>query len=81
MRKVVLSLCALALLTGCAGTTTDPSQGGLFSYQPQAYEQRKLEREARLKELEQERIAQEQSQAALMRTAAEKEKDRAVIQQ
>jgi len=31
------------VLTGCA-TTTDPRQGGLFSYNPQAYQQRLDER-------------------------------------
>ena len=33
----------LFVLTGCA-TTTDPRQGGLFSYNPQAYQQRLDER-------------------------------------
>jgi len=33
----------LLLLAGCA-TTTDPRQGGLFSYNPRAYEQRLEER-------------------------------------
>jgi len=83
MQKVLSSLCALALfvLTGCAGTTTDPKQGGLFSYNPEAYQQRKQEREDRLKELEREQIAAEQRQAELTQTAAEKKSQQAAMQQ
>jgi len=83
MQKVLSSLCVLLLflLTGCAGTTTDPSQGGLFSYNPEAYQQRKQEREDRLKELEREQIAEEQRQAALTQTAAEKKNQQAAMQQ
>jgi hypothetical protein len=76
-------LCALSLLTGCKATTstTDPSQGGLFSYNPEAYEQRKLARIERLKELQREQIAEEQHQAALTQTAGEKEDERGAMQQ
>lgn len=35
-------------LAGCAGGTTDPRQGGLFSYDPAAYEQRLADRENNL---------------------------------
>lgn len=43
MTKTLGRFILLSLLTGCA-TTTDPRQGGLFSYNPQAYEQRLEER-------------------------------------
>jgi chromosome segregation ATPase len=39
------------VLTGCA-TTTDPRQGGLFSYSPKAYEQRLEERRQTLRALD-----------------------------
>jgi septal ring factor EnvC (AmiA/AmiB activator) len=45
--------CLALLLSGCAGQTTDPRQGGLFSYNPQAYEQRLLERHDHLSQVEQ----------------------------
>ncbi|MDR2726827.1 MAG: lipoprotein [Deltaproteobacteria bacterium] len=79
MKKILLGLCAILLLAGCQ-KTTDPSQGGLFSYSPEAYKQRKLEREERLKELQREQIAEEQRQAALTQTAAEKRNERGAMQ-
>jgi hypothetical protein len=42
---LVLSLFLAAGLAGCAGQTTDPRQGGLFSYNPSAYDQRLQERQ------------------------------------
>jgi chromosome segregation ATPase len=80
MKKIILSLCAILLLAGCA-TTTDPSKGGLFSYSPEAYKQRKLEREGRLKELQTEQIAEERRQAALKQTAEQKQAEKANLQQ
>jgi len=50
MKKVLLSLCAVLLLTGCA-TTDDPSKGGLFSYSPKAYQQRQDTKQAHMNEL------------------------------
>lgn len=80
MKKILLSLCTLLLLTGCQ-TTTDPSKGGLFSYSPEAYKQRKLEREERLKKLQREQIAEERRQAALKQTASQRQGERTTIQQ
>ena len=80
MKKVLLSVCALLLLAGCQ-TTTDPSMGGLFSYSPEAYKQRKFEREDRLKELQREQIAEERQQASLKQTASQKKDERAAMQQ
>ena len=39
--------CAL-LLSGCFGMTTDPSQGGLFAYNPEAYQARQQQQTATL---------------------------------
>lgn len=48
-------LCCLALmLGGCMGGSTNPREGGLFSYNPEAYEQRQQERQARLAAIEDE---------------------------
>jgi len=43
--------CALGtaiMIGGCAGQTTDPRQGGLFSYNPDAYERRLQDRREQL---------------------------------
>ena len=74
MKKIIVIL-MLALcvgVTGCAnlGLTTDPSQGGLFSYNPDAYEQRLQQRRERLRELERQEIAEEQRRQNLNRSAA-----------
>jgi chromosome segregation ATPase len=48
--------CALGtaiMIGGCAGQTTDPRQGGLFSYNPDAYEQRLQDRRGQLSAEEQ----------------------------
>jgi len=55
MKSFILTSCAgLLLLSGCAGQTTDPRKGGLFSYDPDAYEQRLDERRAHLNAIEKE---------------------------
>jgi chromosome segregation ATPase len=51
MSKTIGLYVLLFVLTGCA-TTTDPRQGGLFSYSPQAYEQRLGERRNTLEALQ-----------------------------
>lgn len=48
----VLSLIMAATISGCAGQTTDPRQGGLFSYNPKAYERRLLDRKENVSALE-----------------------------
>jgi chromosome segregation ATPase len=50
----------LLVLTGCA-TTTDPRQGGLFSYSPKAYEQRLQERRTTLSALDEKNQQEQQS--------------------
>ncbi len=67
----------LLLLNGCAGGTTDPRQGGLFSYNPNAYEQRLSDRERHLSSIENDTAAQKQKKDRLKRDlASEKNKMR-----
>jgi len=80
MKKILLSLCAVLLLTGCQ-TTTDPSKGGLFSYSPRAYEQRAAEKQERLDDLYWEQDEEEERRAALQQTAAQKKSEHAAMQQ
>jgi phosphate starvation-inducible protein PhoH len=80
MKKILPSLCAILLLTGCQ-TTSDPSKGGLFSYSPKAYEQRAAERQERLNELQREQAAEEQRRVALQQTAAQKQSEHSAMQQ
>lgn len=44
--------CFAASLSGCANQTTDPRQGGLFSYNPQAYDQRLQDRQTNLEQID-----------------------------
>jgi hypothetical protein len=65
----------LLLLNGCAGGTTDPRQGGLFSYDPNAYEQRLADRERHLSSIENDTAAQKRKSNRLKRDlASEKSK-------
>jgi len=57
---------AVILLNGCAGSTTDPRQGGLFSYDPAAYEQRLAEREHHLSSIESDTAAQKRKSIRLI---------------
>ncbi len=74
----ILAISAALLVFGCA-TTDDPRQGGLFGYNPSAYQRRIAEREAALATLKQEeaaqrdrtaRLAQDQERARSERNAA-----------
>jgi predicted nucleic acid-binding Zn-ribbon protein len=58
MTKTLGLFFLLLLLIGCA-TTTDPRQGGLFSYNPQAYEQRLEERRQTMAALDKNRLEAE----------------------
>lgn len=70
-RTFCLMCCGMLLLGGCA-TTTDPHQGGLFSYSPSAYEQRQQEREARLNDIREEQRREEAAGASLETERARK---------
>lgn len=51
--KHIACLSGLALLlSGCMGASTNPREGGLFGYSPEAYEQRQRERENKLAGIE-----------------------------
>lgn len=63
LATLLLPLALTATLCGCAGQTTDPRQGGLFSYNPDAYEQRLRNRQEHLTAVEQ-ATESEQMQAA-----------------
>ncbi len=69
-----LSGITLLLLNGCAGQTTDPRKGGLFSYDPDAYEQRLAARENHLASIEGDTEAQKRKQARLKRELSSQKK-------
>ncbi len=51
--KLLVSLgLSLVMASGCTALSEDPSEGGLFSYSPQKYEERAADREARLAAIE-----------------------------
>ena len=51
MNNITNSLLLALLISGCA-TTTDPRKGGLFSYNPKAYEARLDQRKSELSSIE-----------------------------
>lgn len=60
----------LLLLNGCSGKTTDPRQGGLFSYNPDAYEKRLADRERELSSVESDTAEQKRKSARLKKDLA-----------
>lgn len=64
MRQGTLLGLVIVLIAGCA-TTDDPRQGGLFSYNPAAYEQRLEERRQNLAALQRDQQAEEQQSRQL----------------
>ncbi|MBM9613292.1 hypothetical protein JWJ90_03220 [Desulfobulbus rhabdoformis] len=77
--RLIVVVCCTLLLAGCAGQTTDPHQGGLFSYNPNAYEQRLQDRRSHLDQVE-ERNRQEQAQStALQSERATRQKEMASL--
>ncbi len=79
-RCIFLMLCASFLFSGCTAATTDPSKGGLFSYSPEAYEQRKVVRQERLAQLQRDQIGEERRQQALSNQLGSKNQERAAMQ-
>lgn len=70
-----MTVITLLLLNGCAGGTTDPRQGGLFSYNPDAYEKRLADRERELAKIESDTAVQKRKSAQLKRNlSSEKHK-------
>lgn len=72
--------CLALLLTGCGGQTTDPRQGGLFSYNPDAYEQRLHERRDHLSQVEQDNRSAEAESTALEGERASRQQEKADLQ-
>jgi hypothetical protein len=73
-RKMLL--CLLLLTTAGCSTTTDPRQGGLFGYNPTAYEHRLDERRQMLDALERNK---QQSQEEAQQLQNETEEKRNVL--
>jgi chromosome segregation ATPase len=73
IKRICLICVAINLfaLTACQ-TTTDPSKGGLFSYDPEAYEKRIENRENRLKEIEDQQEIEKQKSEQLQHDLTEK---------
>jgi len=68
MKSVILAVVTgILFFSGCAGQTTDPRKGGLFSYDPQAYERRLAERQAKLDAVENDTGRQRQESRKLKR--------------
>ena len=57
-KRSLLAFTCVVLLSGCAGHTTDPRKGGLFSYDPSAYDKRISDRQNRLAELDKDNTEQ-----------------------
>ena len=75
----VVSLLADTMLIGCAGQTTDPRQGGLFSYNPQAYEKRIQDRREHLSDVDQSNQAADQQASALEAEKSSRKKENAAL--
>ncbi len=67
MKKNILLAISIMLFTGCAGKTTDPRKGGLFSYNPNAYEKRLNDREQKLESIDSDTNAQKRKSDKLKR--------------
>ena len=79
LRLLLCILGSCALLHACAtgGATTDPRKGGLFSYNPKAYESRIQEREERLNASSGEARAAQDEQTRLQASVAAQERRKA----
>jgi chromosome segregation ATPase len=78
MKKIYYGVLALAvspLFSGCANQTTDPHQGGLFSYNPQAYEQRLQNKRKNLSTIDQANLTAQQEAARLEGTKSQQIKE------
>lgn len=74
-QRYLLAVFAILLLNGCVGSTTDPRQGGLFSYNPDAYEKRLADKENQLAAVENDTATQKSKSTRLKEElASEKNK-------
>lgn len=76
MKKIYILVASITmlLLNGCAGKTTDPRQGGLFSYSPDAYEQRLVSRENHLVSIENDTTKQKKKSVRLKQNLTSEKK-------
>ncbi len=65
LKKSVIGCMGILLLAGCAGQTTDPRKGGLFSYDPKAYDQRLADRRSYLSSVENDTTVQKKKNSQL----------------
>ena len=79
VRFVLCIVGCCVLLPACAGGggSSDPRQGGLFGYNPKAYERRIQEREARLNASSEEAKSAGEEQTRLQASVAEQERRKA----
>ena len=76
----VIALCTATLFIGCANQTTDPRKGGLFSYNPGAYEERLDERRDALAEAEKEKLTSQQETSKLEAEKSAQTQEKAVVE-
>jgi len=76
MLKYTLIGMAGILLSGCAGLSTNPAEGGLFSYNPKAYEARQQEKSNQVQQLQAERLQHEKDAVTLRK---ERDKQSAAV--
>ena len=70
----ISAICGALLLSGCLGANTgDPRQGGLFGYNPKAYDQRIQDRESRYQEVKDENSWLQEESASLEKQKAQKQ--------
>ncbi|ADK84838.1 serine/threonine-protein kinase MRCK alpha (CDC42-binding protein kinase alpha) [Desulfarculus baarsii DSM 2075] len=75
-----LALLACLLAAGCA-TTEDPRTGGLFGYNPEAYQRRAQSQEAQLQALQQEQMQGQQTRGYLEQQRAQKLQEKQRMEQ
>ena len=71
---ILITAVSLLLLNGCLGGSTDPRQGGLFSYNPDAYEERISQKEEELDMIEEETTQEQQKSEALQEELSSQKK-------
>lgn len=77
----LISILLAFLLAGCAGgtKTTDPRKGGLFSYNPDAYNKRLEDRRRERGQIEQDTVRQKQKTSYLQKNLASEKQQLAVL--
>ncbi|MDL2267275.1 hypothetical protein LJC46_04720 [Desulfovibrio sp. OttesenSCG-928-G15] len=78
LSTVITALATLMLVTACQ-TTTDPREGGLFSYSPKAYEKRQEERKSRLGQLKDEQQEHQAENESLSKSVADQKAKHAAL--